>query len=209
VSRRRRWTIGVVVALAVAAAAWAIVAAIMPGWYARLLYPLNNVPTLTAAAHRERIDPALIAGVIQVESKWDPGAVSHAHAIGLMQLEPETARFIAAQPSAPAGNPARLSDPDTNIRYGAWYLRYLIDRTGSVPAALVAYNAGIQNLETWRAKAAAAGTPFTVPDDVPYPETRAFVRNVLNDAAIYRRAYPDELAPGIPGYAVVTTTSGG
>ena len=208
-SRRRRWAIAIIAAVAALAIGWAIVAAIMPAWYARLWYPLNNIPTLQAAARREQLDPALVAAVIQVESKWDPGAVSHADAVGLMQLEPETAKFIAAQPDAPAGDPNRLEDPDVSIRYVAWYLRYLINRTGSVPAALVAYNAGIQNLTDWRAKAAAEGRPFVIPDDVPFPETRAFVRDVLSDASIYRRAYPDDLVPRIPGYAVVTTTSGG
>jgi soluble lytic murein transglycosylase len=208
VSRRRRWAIGIIGVLAGLAVAWAIIAAIMPAWYARLLYPLNNVPTLQAAARRERLDPALIAGVIQVESKWDPGAVSHADAVGLMQLEPETARFIASHPTAPAGDPNRLQDPNVSINYGAWYLRYLIDQTGSVPAALVAYNAGLENLAAWRRHATAAGRTFRIPDDVPFPETRAFVHNVLNDAGIYRRAYPDELTPRIPGYAVTSTTSG-
>lgn len=98
-----------------------------------------------------------------------------------------------------------MSDSDVSINYGAWYLRYLINRTGSVDAALVAYNAGEHNLALWRAKAAAAGDAFKVPEDVPYPETRAFVQNVLSDAGIYRRAYPGDLQPRIPGYAVVTT----
>lgn len=194
--------------VAALAIAWAIIASIMPAWYARLIYPLNNIPTLQAAARQQQLDPALIAAIIQVESKWDPGAVSHAGAVGLMQLEPATAKFIAAQPNPPVGDPTRLENPDVNIRYGAWYLRYLVNRTGSVPAALVAYNAGIQNLATWRAKAAAAGTVFAIPADVPFPETRAFVHDVLSDASVYRRAYPGDLVPRITGYAVVTTTSG-
>jgi soluble lytic murein transglycosylase len=198
--------VGVIVTLAVA---WAIIAAIMPAWYARLLYPLNNIPALQAAAHREQLDPSLVAAVIQVESKWDPDAVSHAGAVGLMQLEPATATFIASQPDPPPGDPDRLSDSDVSIAYGAWYLRYLINRTGSVDAALVAYNAGEHNLATWRAAAAAAGRTFAVPADVPYPETRAFVQDVLSDASIYRRAYPGDLQPRIPGYAVVTATPTG
>jgi hypothetical protein len=49
---------------------------------------------------------------------------------------------------------------------------------------------------------------FKVPDDVPFPETKAFVQNVLHDAGIYRRAYPADLQPQIPGYAVLTSTTG-
>lgn len=207
--RRRRWWLGaagVVVALGIT---WAIVNAIMPAWYERLLYPLNNIPAIQAAAHRNGLDPALLAGVIQVESKWDPGAVSHAGAVGLMQLEPATAKFIATQASPPDGNPDDLTDPDVSIAYGAWYLRYLIDSTGSLDAALVAYNAGEANLQRWRAAASADGRAFLIPQDVPFPETRAFVGNVLHDAAIYRSAYAADLRPSIPGYATITTASGG
>ena len=206
-TRRRGWFLGIAGIIAAVAIAWAIVAAVMPDWYARLLYPLNNIPTLQAAAQREQLDAALVAAVIQVESKWDPDAVSHAGAVGLMQLEPSTAQFIANQKNPPPGAPGRLSDSDVSIDYGSWYLRYLINRTGSVPAALVAYNAGEHNLAVWRANAAAAGRSFAVPNDVPFSETRAFVQNVLHDAGIYRRAYPGDLQPRIPGYAV-TSTSG-
>jgi soluble lytic murein transglycosylase len=208
VTRRRGWLLGVVGVIIVLAVTWGIIQKVMPDWYARLLYPLNNIPTLQAAAHREQLDPALVAAVIQVESKWDPGAVSRAGAMGLMQLEPSTARFIASQPNPPPGDPDRLSDSDVSIDYGSWYLRYLINQTGSVPSALVAYNAGEHNLALWRAEAAADGHAFKVPDDVPFPETKAFVQDVLHDAAIYRRAYPGDLQPRIPGYAVVSTPAG-
>ncbi len=207
-TRRRRWFLGIAGVVVALAVAWGVIQHVMPAWYARLLYPLNNIPTLQAAAHREQLDPALVAAVIQVESKWDPGAVSHAGAVGLMQLEPTTAHFIASQPDPPPGDPDRLSDSDVSIEYGSWYLRYLIDRTGSVPAALVAYNAGEHNLAVWRAEATADGHVFKVPDDVPFPETKAFVQNVLHDAGIYRRAYPADLQPQIPGYAVLTSTTG-
>jgi soluble lytic murein transglycosylase len=210
VSRTRRWLLGGIAALAVLGITWAIVAAIMPAWYARLWYPLNNVAALQAAARREEIDPALLAAVIQEESKWDPGAVSHAGAVGLMQLEPATARFIATQKHPPPGDPTNLGNSDVSIAYGAWYLHYLINRTGSVPAALVAYNAGEHNLDRWRAAAAAGGRTFEIPKDVPYPETRAFINNVLGDMKIYRRAYPDQLpVPAAHRSAVSTTPQGG
>lgn len=205
---RRLW-VGVGTAVVVFGIAWAIVAAIMPAWYARLWYPLHNVPVLRAAAAREHLDSALLAGVIQVESQWDPGAMSHAGAVGLMQLLPSTARFIAKEPNPPSGDPDALTDPDVNINYGAWYLRYLMDRTGSVPAALVAYNAGEHNLAVWRAQAAAAHEQFAIPADVPFPETRAFVDNVLHDAGIYRKAYGSELGPIIPGYAASAAPGSG
>jgi soluble lytic murein transglycosylase len=199
----------VVAAMAAVGVAWAVVNAVMPGWYARWWYPLNNISVLRAAANREAIDPALVAAVIQVESKWDPDAVSRAGAVGLMQLLPSTARFIAGEQNSPPGNPAQLTDSDVNIGYGTWYLRYLVNRTGSVSAALVAYNAGEHNLAVWRARAVASHNVFTIPGDVPYAETRAFVNNVFHDAGIYRRAYPDQLGPSISGYAVITTPSKG
>ena len=112
-----------------------------------------------------------------------------------MQVLPPTARFIARQPTRPSPSPARLEDPGVNIAYGTWYLRYLIDRYGSVPIALAAYNAGEANVTGWLTRAREAGRTFRVPDDIPFPETRGFVRDVQDTEGIYRRAYRDDLAP--------------
>lgn len=198
VLRRVAVTLTLLVGVAVA---WGWVHHEMPGWYARLWYPLQYEGTIRKDAERYRLDGALVAGVIDSESGWVHDSTSSAGAVGLMQLLPETARFIAQQPTRPSPSPERLLEPEVNIDYGTWYLRYLIDRHGSLPTALAAYNAGEGVVAGWEKKAAAAGHAFRVPQDVPFPETRGFVAHVLDSAAIYRRAYGDRLGAPLVGLA--------
>ena len=97
-----------------------------PSWYARLWYPLHYSAIVRGHAAHYHLDPALLAAVIEPESKFNANARSSAGAIGLMQLQPTTARGIAVTPAAAV--PARRShDPEINVRYGAWYLRHLLD----------------------------------------------------------------------------------
>jgi soluble lytic murein transglycosylase len=165
----------------------------MPAWYARLWYPLEYEEPIRAEAARYDLDPALVAAVINTESGFAPDSRSGAGAVGLMQVLPDTARFIARQPDRPSPSPERLAEPEVNIAYGARYLRYLIDRYGTVGLALAAYNGGPANVNTWIEKAQAAGGTLTVPDDIPFTETRGFVSRVQRAVPIYHRAYGDQL----------------
>jgi soluble lytic murein transglycosylase len=171
----------------------------MPGWYARLWYPLRYEQAIRSEAERNALDPALVAAVIYQESGFVPDSRSSRGAVGLMQLLPSTAEFVAASPDRPSPAPTRLMEPEVNIAYGTRYLRYLIDRHGSVGLALAAYNGGEANVARWLAAARERGGAFVVPDDIPFEETRGFVRGVLHDRAIYRRAYDEELGERPPG----------
>ncbi len=194
--RGRAWLLLLgVIALVALGAGWYSVHQAMPGWYARLWYPLEHEDAINREAARRNLDPALVAAVVWRESDFHEGSRSGPGAVGLMQLLPSTARFIASQPGHPAADPARLEDPDVNIAYGAWYLRYLLDRHGSLPLALAAYNGGTANVSRWVREAQARGAAFRAPDDVPFPETRRFVRDVQRARSIYRRSYGDRLAP--------------
>lgn len=177
-------------------AAWFQVHQTMPGWYARLWYPLDYEAMIREASARNDLDPALVAAVIDSESGFVPDSRSAEGAVGLMQLLPETARFVATQPRRPSPAPDRLDLPEVNIAYGTRYLRYLIDRHGGdVDLALAAYNGGEANVGRWRAQARAAGGTLQVPEDIPFPETRAFVSRVRVEREIYARAYGDRLRP--------------
>lgn len=202
-SRRRLRLRSVVVLLLIAlvGVGWWQAHQRMPGWYARLWYPLRHEAVINEEADRHRLDPALVAAVVNAESGWTPDVVSRAGAVGLMQLLPETAEYIAGRPDRPSPPPDDLTRPEVNIAYGTWYLRYLVDRHVGLEAALAAYNAGERNVSGWEAAAAAEGRRFTVDRDVPFPETRSFVHKVLRDAAVYRRAYPDELGAPVVGLA--------
>ncbi len=112
---------------------------------------------IAAAAKRSDLDPRLVAAVVACESAFNPYALSRVGAGGLMQLMPSV--WLAHRVENPY-------DPKTNLRLGCRHLRGLLDRFGSLPLALAAYNAGIATVER------SGGVP-------PYRETREFVRRVL------------------------------
>ena len=195
--RRRRGAVllALLVVFAAFGVAWYEVHQAMPAWYARLWYPLRYEEPIRTEAARNALDPALVAAVIDTESGFAPDSRSAEGAVGLMQLLPETARFVASLPERPSPSPDALETPEANIAYGSRYLRYLIDRHGSLDLALAAYNAGETNVARWIDEAAARGAALDVPDDIPFPETRSFVRRVEEATPIYRRAYGDRLGP--------------
>jgi soluble lytic murein transglycosylase len=154
--------------------------------------PLAHQDAIRAQAHDKQLDPSLIAGVIYAESKF-ADSTSSAGALGLMQLLPSTAHFIADRSGGTAFTTEDLSTPDVNIAYGSWYLRYLLDRyDGNEVLTLAAYNGGMGNVDRWVAEARARGERLEVAD-IPFPETRAYVERVLDARRDYRRTYADEL----------------
>ena len=157
-----------------------------PAWWARLWYPLRYESIVRGHARNYDLDPAFLAAVIEEESKFRADARSSAGAIGLMQLQPATAKGIALRTG---GNKFVLSDlyvPELNVRYGAWYLHHLMTKYRDERLALAAYNAGQRNVDRWRA----AG------EGVQFAETRAYVDKVEHLKTIYRRAYASELGYG-------------
>ena len=175
-------------------AAFLVIQLSMPGWYARWWYPLDYAGSIRSEAAANRLDPEMVAAVIYQESGFKVDSTSRSGAVGLMQLMPSTAAWIAARTGEPAPTTGELKQPDINIRYGCWYLRYLLDRyQGSQVLALAAYNGGAQNVDQWLASARTAGEPFSTVVDIPFKETRDYVRSVDRIEDIYKRAYGDRL----------------
>jgi soluble lytic murein transglycosylase len=157
-----------------------------------LTLPLAYTNVIRDQAAAKHLDPALIAGVIYAETKFDPRD-SPVGAMGLMQVMPETAAFLAHRSGATTFTTADLDEPAVNIAYGSYYLRYLLNEYhGNVTVALAAYNGGESNVDRWLAEARADGHPFTV-SDIPFPETRAYVTKVLNAEQDYRSKYSSQL----------------
>jgi soluble lytic murein transglycosylase len=169
--------VGVLAVAAVAAAAFAYVDTVEPPWYQRLRYPLAYETIIRGHARNYDLDPALLAAVIYQESKFDTEARSDAGAIGLMQLQPNTARGIAERTGGSRFRVDDLYNPEINVRYGSWYLRHLLNKYGSEERALAAYNGGQGNVDR----------------GVVYAETRAYVERVVELRGIYREAYSSEL----------------
>lgn len=155
----------------------------------RLFYPLPYRDSIVTYAHREGLDPLLVAAVARVESKFYPRARSNQGALGLMQLMPDTARLAAGHLGLPF-EPDRLYNPDYNLRLGSWYLARLLEEFGDVNPALAAYNGGRGHVHEWLNGGVWDGSYANL-RQVPFPETREFVRRVRQDYRIYRFLYPD------------------
>ena len=154
--------------------------------------PLTNAGVIRQQAAEKHLDPALIAAVIYAETKFDSRS-SAAGAQGLMQLMPETAEFLAHRSGATTFTTADLATPQVNIAYGSYYLRYLLDEYhGNVTDALAAYNGGESNVDRWIAAARAQGRGLNL-DEIPFPETRAYVARVLSAERKYRTKYAAQL----------------
>jgi len=154
-----------------------------PAWYARLWYPLRYPDIVRVHARENNLDPALLAAVIETESKFDATARSSAGAIGLMQLTPGTAKGIAEYTHGTKFRLSDLTNPDINVRYGAWYLEHLVQKYGDEKLALAAYNAGEQNVDSWQ----------KAHEGIQFAETRAYVSRVEHLKGIYRRTYAKQL----------------
>jgi soluble lytic murein transglycosylase len=133
------------------------------------------------------VDPMLIAGLIRQESAFEKEARSNRNAMGLMQLEPKTARLLARQSRIRYSQP-RLFDPDYNVHLGTLYLAGLRKQFGSIESALAAYNAGEDRVTEWT-----AGQSYREPaefvDSIPFTETREYVEIVSRNAGIYHKLY--------------------
>jgi soluble lytic murein transglycosylase len=189
--RRRRRLVGLVV---IALAAWGVVEALPLARRAvnDLVLPLDYSGVIRRQAGEKRLDPALVAAVIYTETKFDP-RTSSAGAVGLMQILPQTAEFLAHRSGATTFTTADLSTPAINIAYGSYYLRYLLDEyRGNTLMALAAYNGGEANVDRWIATVRARGGRFAI-GDITFPETRAYVQRVLEARQDYRRTYATQL----------------
>jgi soluble lytic murein transglycosylase len=154
--------------------------------------PLQYASIIRQQAGKEHLDPALVAAVIYAETRFRP-RTSTTGALGLMQIEPDTATFLAHKSGGSSFTVADLGTPQVNIAYGSYYLRYLLDLyDGKVVMALAAYNAGETNVDDWVARVKSEHRRFTIAD-IPITQTRGYVTEVLAKQRAYRSHYAGEL----------------
>jgi soluble lytic murein transglycosylase len=188
----RRRVIAAVVAISALGLAGVVLYPMLHHAVKEITLPLRHEDIIRQQAARKHLDPSLIAAVIYAESKFD-ARDSSTGAKGLMQIQPDTARFIARRSGGTAFTVADLSDPQTNISYGSYYLRYLLDRyDDNATLALAAYNGGETNVDDW-VRTAGRGRAGFRETDIPFAETRAYVDRVLQARQDYRDTYSREL----------------
>lgn len=185
--KSKRLVIGLVVGLIILAAIFAAYTILDVGKNGKQSYPLNYEDSIVKYAKQFDVDPYFIAAVIKTESGFDKDAVSHAGAVGLMQIMPETGEWIAGK----LGEEYRKENlliPDTNIRYGTWYLQFLEERfNGDLQLVMAAYNAGHNRVAQWLQDP--AYSDGKVLKSIPYEETENYVKKVNRAYEKYKEFY--------------------
>ena len=151
-------------------------------WFDRFIYPINFETEVLKAEADHKLPRNLILSVIREESRFNKDSKSSVGAVGLMQILPSTAQWIAGQRGVKYDN-NKLDDPAINIYYGAWYLRYLTNELKSDTLALEAYNAGIAKVLAWEKEN---------PGVVPFIETEKFVKRVNESQKKYDQLYGEK-----------------
>jgi soluble lytic murein transglycosylase len=161
----------------------------MPRRYWELLFPMPWREQIESYSKQNNLDPYLVAALIRQESEFNPGAVSRAHALGLMQIMPATSRKLTHSMGIRPVPVSGLYVPQTSLQLGTHYLRNVLDQySGKVEPALAGYNAGEHRADRWLGWHS-LDDPAEFVESIPFAETRDYVESVLRNAEIYRRIY--------------------
>jgi soluble lytic murein transglycosylase len=155
-----------------------------------IFYPLNYWDIIVQESRAKRLDPKVVAGLIRQESIFNPKVRSSANAYGLMQLILPTGRLVARKYGyASQITPEALYEPRLNIQLGTAYMRDQFDRFGRLEYVSAAYNAGPHRVVQWRET-----LPLEIDEwaeDIPFRETRGYVKGVMRNKLQYMRLYDD------------------
>lgn len=158
----------------------------------RFFFPFPYRETTEFYARAYHVDPFLLAAMMKTESNFDLRAVSGSGARGLMQIMPDTGHWIADQIGDHSYSSDRLFDPETSIKYGAWYVADLRKEfNGDAVLILAAYNGGRGNVKEWLNRRIITGGENTI-EQIPFSETRYYVKKVLLRQQIYSYLYNQE-----------------
>ncbi len=168
-----------------------------------LRYPTPYQVQFVAAARSNNVEAPLLYGIARQESRFVADIVSSAGAMGLMQLMPPTARWVSRQLNRTDYRPDAITAVDINSQFGAYYLKYWLDRLDGQPAlAAAAYNAGPGRAQAWRPPASLEGAIWV--ETIPFNETRDYVKKVMANTMFYAAA----LDPRATRYQTLTERLG-
>lgn len=155
----------------------------------KMIYPLYFKETIIKYSEEYKLSPSMVAAVIKTESNFNVFAESGKNAKGLMQITPSTGKWIAEKLQMQSFNDDMLYDPEINIRFGCWYIRYLYSNyNNNMALALAAYNGGQGNVDKWL-EAERISREDTNPEQIPFQETKNFVNRVDNNYKVYSKLY--------------------
>jgi soluble lytic murein transglycosylase len=152
----------------------------------RYLAPYRDV--MKGYVAQLQLDEAWVYGLIRQESRFIPDVKSSAGAGGLMQLMPATARWVARKIGLKEWHGSKVTQVDTNINLGTWYLKHVLDTLDNHPVlASAAYNAGPGRARAWRADGPMEAAIYT--ESIPFNETRDYVKKVMSNASYYSQQF--------------------
>ncbi len=160
----------------------------LPRSYWEALFPKAYWSDLKRFSAQNGLDPYLVASLIRQESEFNPNAISHANAVGLMQLLPVTGKKVAKDVKLRHFNPSQLYTPTVNLQLGTRYFKTMVDKFGSFEYALAAYNAGSDRVEDWLSQGKYRD-PQEFVESIPFTETREYVQAILRNANVYKQLY--------------------
>lgn len=156
------------------------------------LYPLKYEELVFKYADQFDNDPYLVEAIMYRESRFNANALSPKGAIGLMQIMPDTAEWIAQNLNVKGFTPEDLYRPEVNIYFANWYLANLSQEfRGNLVLTLAAYNGGRGNVQKWMNERNWSGGVNEI-DQIPFPETQKFVKSVLTLYQRYLQLYEGE-----------------
>ena len=166
---------------------FAVILAFLVGCFNAYFYPMKYSVTIEKVAEEYQISASLIASVANAESGFKEDAVSSKGAVGIMQIMPDTAKWLAEKMDVDYSEDM-LKDAEYNIQMGAFYISYLKQIFSNQKTVLCAYNAGIGNVRQWLKdeKYSADGQSLK---EVPLKATKNYVNRVLKNNYYYKNKY--------------------
>lgn len=157
----------------------------------KIFFVLNYQNEIIKFSEVHQLDPALVGAMIFVESGFNPKAVSHKGAMGLMQIMPDTGEWVAKEMGTRKFSIEDLLEPEKNLRIGTWYLDYLQRYyNGNDYLALASYNAGHRNVSKWVREGIWSGDSVKI-EQIPFPETKKYLIKIIFYKKIYGYLYPE------------------
>lgn len=152
------------------------------------IYPQKYSGYVEKYAEENNLDPLLIYSIIKAESNFKEDAKSKSNAIGLMQIMETTAKEIGKELGIEQITVEKLYEPEINIKIGTTYFKILLDKYKNHNLAIIAYNAGMGNLDQWIEQGIMDRQGENI-ENIPFPETKNYVKKILQNYKIYQEIY--------------------
>jgi soluble lytic murein transglycosylase len=167
--------------------------------YWHTLYPFPFLDPIQNWSEQRQLNPLLVTALIRQESRFMPKIRSSAGAVGLMQVMPDTASYIASHIKLKT---YKLDDPEDSIKLGTWYLDYThAEFKGNSMLAVASYNAGPGAVAGWLGKGSPDVDAFV--EAIPYEETRGYVKSVFGNYWNYLRLYNPDISQKVAQVSTV------